>query len=64
MKRISNLASDEKEKLYSELRTIADYNRKLFFSKEWHDKIINEYQQNYISARAELNQRHSLLTSH
>ena len=64
MKRISNLPSDEKEKLYSELRTIADYNRKLFFSKEWHDKIINEYQQNYISARAELNQRHSLLTSH
>ena len=63
MKRISNLPSDEKEKLYTELRTIADYNRKLFFSKEWHDTIINEYQQNYISARVELDQRHSLLIS-
>ena len=63
MKRISNLPSDEKEKLYIALRSIADYNCKLFFSKEWHDKIINEYQQNYISARAELDRHHSLLIS-
>ena len=58
MKRIANLPSNDKIKLYVALRTIAARNRKLFFSKEWLNTIVNEYQQNYTLARAELDRRH------
>ena len=50
LKRIANLPIVQKEILFSSMRDVADYNRRLFFSTEWHDKIIKEYQDNLNSA--------------
>ena len=56
MKRISNLDSKEKTQLWQNLYNIAEYNKQLFFSKKWHDSIINEYQNNVATGLQELQQ--------
>lgn len=50
LRRIASLPSEEKEELYYNLRLIAKENKKLFFSEDWHNKIIQEYKDNLISA--------------
>lgn len=57
MKRIANLTPEEKSKLYSNLKRIALRNKELFFSKQWEQKIIDEYKQNFLDAYRELSQR-------
>lgn len=47
MQRISQLPLQEKTKLFADLRAIAAANKKLFFSDEWQQHIISEYQQNF-----------------
>ena len=46
LQRIANLPPDEKQSLFSAMREIAAYNRQLFFSTDWHDSIVKEYQDN------------------
>jgi hypothetical protein len=54
MKRISNLGSKEKTQLWQHLYNIAEYNKQVFFSKKWHDSIVNEYQNNVTSGLEQL----------
>lgn len=56
MHRIKNLSTENKQKLFSDLNAIADYNKKLFFSPVWHELIVNEFVQNFRTALAELNE--------
>lgn len=60
MQRISALGAEQKQQLWRELYKIANYNQQLFFSKQWHDAIIEEYQVNMQDA---LNQTKSNLTT-
>jgi hypothetical protein len=46
MKHISNLSVDEKDELSNNLKDITEYNRKLFFSQEFCQTIVNEYLNN------------------
>jgi hypothetical protein len=46
MKHISNLSVDEKDELSNNLKDITEYNRKLFFSQEFYQTIVNEYLNN------------------
>ena len=50
MRRISLMSHYSKDALYAELRKIAERNKQLFFSKEWHDNIVNEYKTNLDAA--------------
>lgn len=50
MKRISALPAEEKTKLYNAIRSIAKKNRALFFSKQWHDLLIQEFKTNFNQA--------------
>lgn len=50
MKRIANLDSEAKAKLYNELRNIALRNKQLFFSDAWHAGIVDEFYQNFKQA--------------
>jgi hypothetical protein len=50
MRRIANLSTEKKQQMYAELRLIAQHNKELFFSKEWHNQIIQEYKDNFDSA--------------
>jgi len=50
MKRIAILPAEEKKQLYANLRTIAARNKQLFFSKSWHDSIVQEYKDNLEAA--------------
>jgi hypothetical protein len=54
MKRISCLDPDEKRSLWTELYKIVDYNKKLFFSAEWQDGIIKEFEDNFDSGMKQL----------
>jgi hypothetical protein len=47
IKRISQLSHDEKQLLWSKLYKIAERNKKLFFSKEWHNSIVKEFKDNF-----------------
>ena len=55
--RIAKLQELEKQELYASMREIAHYNRQLFFSASWQERIINEYQQNFNKAVLQLEQR-------
>ena len=46
MRRIASLPLDQKQQLYAELRLIAARNKQLFFSKSWHDSVIQEFKDN------------------
>jgi hypothetical protein len=50
MKHISTWLPHVKESKMAQARAIADYNKKLFFSREWHESIINEYKNNFSNA--------------
>jgi len=43
MKSITSLSIEEKNNLFDGMQKIADFNKKLFFSKKFHKKIVNEY---------------------
>jgi len=47
IKRISCLDKDQKRLLWAKLYSIAEYNKRLFFSNEWHDSIVKEFQDNF-----------------
>lgn len=46
LKRISCLPLSSKQELWEKLNIIAEYNQQLFFSKHWHDMILNEFKTN------------------
>ena len=46
MKRIANLSADEKTFLYAKLKDITIRNKKLFFSFEFLQHIVNEFKEN------------------
>jgi hypothetical protein len=50
MKYISAWLPDVRESKMAQARAIADYNKKLFFSKEWQQNIIDEYRNNFSAA--------------
>ena len=50
MRRIASLPLDQKQQLYGELRLIAARNKQLFFSKSWHDSVIQEFKNNFEQA--------------
>ena len=56
MKRISALPGDDKKLLWAQLSKIANYNKKLFFSKEWQDLIVNEYRSNLRNGLIQVNE--------
>ena len=57
MKRIVNLSSQEKTKLYADMRIIAQRNKELFFSKQWQQQIVDEYKRNFSDAYYQLGKR-------
>jgi hypothetical protein len=57
MKRIANLSSQEKSKLYADMRIIAQRNKELFFSQQWQQQIIDEYKRNFSDAYHQLSKR-------
>jgi hypothetical protein len=56
MKRISMLSSEQKQEMREGLHEITQYNKNLFFSKQWHDSIVQEYITNLSQALEELDQ--------
>ena len=50
IKRISCLDKDQKRLLWTKLYSIAEYNKRLFFSNDWHDSIVKEFQDNFNSS--------------
>jgi hypothetical protein len=54
IKRISLLSRDQKKLLWEKLYAIAEHNKTLFFSDEWHDRIVQEFQTNFAAARNQL----------
>jgi hypothetical protein len=46
MQRIDNLSSRKKQKLVNRLQSTVDHNRELFFSKQFHEHLINEFRKN------------------
>lgn len=56
MKRIAQLDSQSKKRLWQNLYSIAEQNKQMFFSKTWHDCIIGEYQNNLALALDQLEQ--------
>jgi hypothetical protein len=54
MKYISNWLPHQRESKMTEARAIADYNRQLFFSQEFFDRVISELNNNLISGLEEL----------
>lgn len=57
MQRIANLPLREKRQLWSKLYTIAERNKRLFFSTEWQHSIETEFFQNLNAGIAELASR-------
>ncbi len=47
IKRISQLSHNEKQLLWNKLYTIAARNKRLFFSKEWHNSVVKEFKDNF-----------------
>jgi hypothetical protein len=56
MKRISILSPEQKQAMRESLYEITQYNKNLFFSKQWHDSIVQEYITNLTEAIKELDQ--------
>ena len=56
MKRISQLEPAEKTQLWKNLYSIAEQNQKIFFSKKWHDSIVDEYRCNITAGLEQLQQ--------
>jgi hypothetical protein len=54
MKKISSLSKDEKKFLWTKLNEICCFNREHFFSKQFMNLIVNEYQQNINQAIKQL----------
>jgi hypothetical protein len=50
MRRIASLSLDQKQQLYLKLRLIAARNKQLFFSKSWHNNVIQEFKNNFEQA--------------
>ena len=50
IKRISCLGKDKKRLLWDKLYAISEHNKRLFFSDEWHDRIVKEFRDNLNSA--------------
>jgi hypothetical protein len=50
MRRIARLSLEQKQQLYLKLRLIAARNKQLFFSKSWHDSVIQEFKNNFEQA--------------
>ena len=57
MKRIASLPATEKSELYQHLREISQRNKQLFFSKQWEQKIIQEYKTNFSIAYEQLTEK-------
>jgi hypothetical protein len=58
MQRINQLDSNSQQQLITNLRTIADYNRKRFFSDEFFQQVVAEYQINLCNALQQAEQSH------
>ena len=56
MNRIAKLDRADKTLLWEKLYEIADYNKKWFFSSNFHDMVVAEYQHNFNQAIATMNQ--------
>jgi hypothetical protein len=56
MQKIANWTTEERADKMAEAQAIADYNKQLFFSDQWHDSIVNEYGQNLQQAMSIMNQ--------
>jgi hypothetical protein len=54
MQRISNLSSQQKHQLIQDMESIVDHNQKLFFSKDFQEKLITEFQINLDNAIAKV----------
>ncbi|CAB4138202.1 hypothetical protein UFOVP328_395 [uncultured Caudovirales phage] len=54
MKRIAQLDSQSKLRLWQNLYSIAEQNKQMFFSNHWYDSIIREYQSNLTQALSQL----------
>lgn len=54
MKKISSLSANEKKCLWTKLDEISQFNREHFFSKQFVNTVINEYQQNINQAIEQL----------
>jgi hypothetical protein len=50
MQQIANWDPATRLDKMTQAQAIADYNKKLFFSEEWHTNIINEYKNNFSNA--------------
>ena len=50
MNQIRHWLPHVRESKMTQAQAIADYNKKLFFSKEWQENIINEYKNNFSDA--------------
>jgi hypothetical protein len=50
IKRISSLDRNQKRLLWHKLYAIAERNKQLFFSNDWHDRIVKEFKDNFDSA--------------
>ena len=47
MQSLANLSDKEKQQLYSNLAPICEYNKHRFFSQEFFDQVVNEFQTNF-----------------
>jgi hypothetical protein len=56
LKRIAAIPADKKQQLWRELHAIANYNKNLFFSREWDYKITDELNSNLSAAITKANQ--------
>jgi hypothetical protein len=54
IKRISGLGPAQKKLLWTKLYAIAERNKQLFFSDEWHQKIVKEFKDNFDLAVSQL----------
>ena len=54
IKRISRLSHAQKRLLWTKLYAIADRNKQLFFSNEWHQQIVKEFKDNFDLAVSQL----------
>jgi hypothetical protein len=52
MQRINQFSVNQKQQLISEIKSIVEYNQKLFFSQEFHSRIVDEFEQNLNNAVA------------
>jgi hypothetical protein len=56
MKNFSRMSTEKKDQLVKQMLPICEYNRNRFFSNEFLNLIINEYQQNLTSGLVQVNQ--------